>query len=48
MGIKSNGCGRDEWRGRKVKHWSDVVNGEHWRDFGFRFAEVDDGPGGKQ
>jgi len=34
MGIKNGG---PKWEILKVKNWGEVVNGEHWRDFGFNY-----------
>ena len=27
----------DNWYIKKVKHWKDCVNGEHWKDYGFNY-----------
>jgi hypothetical protein len=48
MGIKSvnfmNKPAQDqyqkEWMVKKVKSYEDVVDGEHWKDYGFNFSEV--------
>jgi hypothetical protein len=44
MGIKNMWTDpeedRSKWSVLKVKHWEDVVSGEHWRDFGFSFKST--------
>ena len=42
MGIKSidfMGKDSEEWIVKKLKDWSDCVNGEHWTDYGFSYRE---------
>lgn len=39
MGIKNIGVQGDDWRVLRVKSHKDVVNGEHWPEFGFNFKE---------
>ena len=42
MGIKSIDFmdkDSDKWLVKKVKDWSDCVDGEHWREFGFSYRE---------
>ena len=42
MGIQSVDFMRNEfgWSVQKVKDWSDIVDGEHWGDFGFNYREL--------
>ncbi len=38
MGIKKVDVNNDEnWFVTRVKMWEDVVDGEHWKDYGFNF-----------
>lgn len=40
MGIKKVSLNEDkEWMVSRVKSHADVVNGEHWRNYGFNFRE---------
>ncbi len=39
MGIKNIGVQGDDWRVLRVKSHKDVINGEHWPEFGFNFKE---------
>lgn len=40
MGVKSVSIGEDkEWLVKRVKSFNDVINGEHWKDYGFNFRE---------
>lgn len=40
MGIANVDLANDpEWYALKVKDWKDVIDGEHWREFGFNFRE---------
>ena len=39
MGIKDVGLEDDYWSVMKVKDHSDVVEGEHWKDYGFNYSE---------
>lgn len=42
MGIKScceDGEFLDRWNCLIVKKWNDIVDGEHWKDFGFRYSK---------
>lgn len=41
MGIKDAGFGSPEWKVRIVKSHADVIQGEHWTAFGFRFDTAD-------
>ena len=41
MGIKSVSLTDDVWRVRRLKGYEDVINGEHWKDFGFSFRGGD-------
>lgn len=38
MGIKGKGFDDDDWDIRLIKKYSDVVIGEHWPNYGFRYA----------
>lgn len=38
MGIKNAEPGT--WMIRKVKSYKDVVDGEHWKNYGFRYSSV--------
>ena len=38
IGIKNASPG--QWSIKKVKIYKDVVDGEHWKDFGFRYSSV--------
>ena len=38
MGIKDCMLDRDEWRTQIVKKYTDVVEGEHWHDYGFNYS----------
>lgn len=42
MGISNCGFDHPEWQIRKVKSFEDVVEGEHWKEFGFsyQYSEV--------
>lgn len=37
MGIKSWGFNHPRWQIHKVKSYEDVVEGEHWKEFGFSY-----------
>lgn len=38
MGIKKvDFMNDDKWNVRRLKRWEDVVDGEHWKDYGFNF-----------
>ena len=38
MGLAEVDVNNDEgWNIKKVKSWEDVVDGEHWKDFGFNY-----------
>jgi hypothetical protein len=39
MGIKGVEWEDDEWVVRKVKDHTEVIDGEHWKDFGFNYME---------
>jgi len=40
MGIASVDVNNDErWYVKKVKDWEDVVDGEHWKDYGFNYKK---------
>lgn len=41
MGIKNCGFNHPEWQIRKVKSFEDVVEGEHWKEFGFSYQNSD-------
>lgn len=38
MGIKNAAPGA--WTIKKVKSYEDVVDGEHWKNYGFRYSSV--------
>lgn len=42
MGIKDawSGSKNDKWKVLKVKDWSDVVEGEHWKAYGFNYKST--------
>jgi hypothetical protein len=42
MGIKGVDItdGEGEWKVKKIKGYADVVDGEHWPEWGFSFCEV--------
>lgn len=40
MGIKACGFSDPQWRVVVVKKWSDVVDGEHWPAYGFRYSNA--------
>ena len=40
MGIRSCGFDHSEWSVRVVKKWSDVIDGEHWPAYGFRYSST--------
>jgi len=43
MGIKNAGFGEGHaWNVLKVKDGSDAVDGEHWKDYGFRYSLEDE------
>lgn len=44
MGLYSVDFSNDDngWYIHRVKKWEDVVEGEHWKDFGFNYKVVDD------
>jgi hypothetical protein len=37
MGIKNAKVGPGEWWIAKVKSYKDVIDGEHWKEFGFSY-----------
>ena len=39
MGIKSCGFDHPEWQIKRVKSYADVVDGEHWKDYGFGYRK---------
>ena len=42
MGIKNvdfMGKDKEEWIVKKVKSFSDVIDGEHWREYGFNYKQ---------
>lgn len=41
MGIRNAGVKSGQWDIQIVKKWSDVVEGEHWTAYGFRYAKAD-------
>lgn len=41
MGIKDCGFNHPEWRVRVVKKYHDVIEGEHWPEFGFSYKLVE-------
>ena len=41
MGIKSCGFDHPGWKVAIVKSHADVIRGERWPDYGFRFDEVE-------
>jgi len=41
MGIKCVNLDEGEWMIMKVKDWSDCIDGEHWKDFGFKYKNED-------
>lgn len=41
MGIKDVDLSNDSWRVELVKKYTDVVDGEHWRDYGFNYRDVE-------
>ena len=41
MGIKNiDIMQKSDWIVKRVKSNEDVINGEHWRDFGFNYKEI--------
>lgn len=38
MGIKGVGFTNPNWRIIRVKSHTDVIDGEHWREYGFRYG----------
>ena len=40
MGIETVCWTDDEWKVMKVKDHSDVIEGEHWKDFGFNYKST--------
>jgi hypothetical protein len=38
MGIKDCGFDHESWHIHKVKDAADCIDGEYWRDFGFRYG----------
>lgn len=41
MGIKGVDLSTEDWRVEIVKKYTDVVDGEHWKDFGFNYKDVE-------
>lgn len=41
MGIKGVDLSTEDWRVEIVKKYTDVVNGEHWKEFGFNYKDVE-------
>lgn len=39
MGIATCGFNSPDWKVQRVKKYSDVVNGEHWQDYGFNYRK---------
>ena len=42
MGIKSvdfMGKDSEQWIVKKLKDWSECINGEHWKEYGFSYRE---------
>lgn len=39
MGIKDVDLANDDWQVVRVKSYKDVVDGEHWRAYGFNYKE---------
>ncbi len=37
MGIRDVDLSDSDWRVLRVKQWSDVIEGEHWTEYGFNF-----------
>ena len=42
MGIASVDLDDNEWTVTKVKDHSEVVDGEHWKAYGFSYREIED------
>jgi hypothetical protein len=43
MGIKNVNLDEGEWMILKVKDWSDCIDGEHWKEYGFNY-KCEDAP----
>ena len=41
MGIKDVGLSTEDWRVEIVKKYTDVIDGEHWKEFGFNYKDVE-------
>lgn len=41
MGIKGVDLSTEDWRVEIVKKYTDVIDGEHWKEFGFNYKDVE-------
>ena len=41
MGIKDVDLSTEDWRVEIVKKYTDVIDGEHWEEFGFNYKDVE-------
>ena len=41
MGIKDVDLSTEDWRVEIVKKYTDVIDGEHWKEFGFNYKDVE-------
>lgn len=41
MGIKDVDLSTEDWRVEIVKKYTDVIDGEHWKEFGFNYKDIE-------